>query len=180
MDVLVHTRAPQNSWASRFSKAARRQERLRITRSVGGSKCPGAWDTYTGDYDPLQDRNYHSENPSAEVCVNGIAGATNKIEDWYAFVAHDLTTQQLRDLKYGELEDNDLVIFVPIDYSFSESPNGEAGNVTRVEFPIGTGRYYRPENQDVWIFQGTPLYRYSLLVVEDEGAGTGIPPGMDS
>ena len=178
-DVINHSTRPLTPRAAEFLAWAERQDTIRVSREIGGTVCPGAFDDLSGDYDPYQDREYHTDNPTASSCDNGIVGATTVTEDWKVFVVHDLDTQHLKHLGIGVLEDNDLVIFVPVNRSFSETSADVSGNVTHVEFPVGSGRTYRVENPNVWMFQDGPFYRYARLVVEDEGSGIGHVPGMD-
>jgi len=167
-------------WAKIFNQQSQQQESIKAFREIGGSKCAGAWDSITGEFDPFQDRAYHEANPTAPACDDGITGGSTAEETWKVFIGHTLTDQQREDMGFGVFESNDLAIYVPILYSFSETSAGVSGNVRLMEFPIGSGRIYRVENPNVWELQGTPLYRFAKLVVEDEGDGTGLPSGLDT
>lgn len=159
-------------YATRFKEHCQKAETIRLTRYAPGTQCPGGIDQYSGRWDPALDREYHEENPSQPVCVDGRIGAATTTEDVKAFVSQGINEQQRVLLSLGEFEVDDMLYLGPADVPLRPTASTEVAastsTITEAEFPIGSGRTFRLFRPDLYWFRGNPVYWYVRLERQTE------------
>jgi hypothetical protein len=92
------------------------------------TKCPGGWGENSGEYDPEADFLYHSDNPEAPACNNGLIGeiASEEIKGFYF---SELKESQMMELDVGTLDENEGIFIVDgfVDLE----------NIVTLEYPSG-------------------------------------------
>ena len=157
---------PATHWRNKFAAHCAAQEPIRLYHLAEGVRCAGGWDELTGEYDPEADRVYHEAHPYQPVCEYGYVGAEVTVEEVRVFLAPSLTDDQRAELGIGNLEQDEVVGFAPSTV--------ELGDVEKVEYPIGGGRYYRVRNPDVWMHRGVGIFKYAVLQLLTKGEGKGV------
>jgi len=123
-------------WSKRLSaQLPRISNTIRIWRRAVGTVCPGAFDPYSGEYDPKADRAYHAANPLATVCVAGKIGAGDVVSYVQGFHFPNLKDAELEYLSVGQLDSNQAI--------FLTAANQKLDGIVRYEFPRGSGIYFR-------------------------------------
>lgn len=90
--------------------------------------CPGGWGV-SGEFDPEADFLYHSDNPTAPACRNGLVGDLIS-EDVKGFYFSDLKQSQMFEMNIGTLDENEGVFIVDGFINLA--------NVVTIEYPAGT------------------------------------------
>jgi len=90
--------------------------------------CPGGWGENSGEFDPEADFLYHSDNPTATACRNGLIGELIS-EDIKGFYFSDLKQSQMDELSIGTLDENEGVFIVDGFVNLH--------SVVTIEYPVG-------------------------------------------
>jgi len=97
--------------------------------SVAPTKCPGGWTSNSSEFDSEADFLYHSDNPAADVCRNGLIGEVVETAI-HGFYSSSLTESQMTQMEIGTLDENEGV-FICDGYT-------DLTNVICIEYPAGT------------------------------------------
>lgn len=133
---------------------------IKIQTQADPTPCPGAYGTYSNQYDPRADRIYHVDNPGATVCTDGMISPSVTTKTVLGFHFPNLNDAERELMSIGPLNSNEAI--------FLTSQNQVPINIRRYEWPNGSDLWWRIEEgfpKDVQLNNNEMVY-YAKSVKE--------------